>query len=130
MEPLDINPLDIDPVTVHKATIDLATFAELRDAVGDDFAIELVDTFCEEAPGILAELRIALVAADADGYRRAAHSLKANGHTFGALTFAALARDAEHRGIYGDTDVDTAVVDRLEVAYTAAATELRVIARG
>ena len=68
----------------------------------------------EEAPGILAELRAALAAGDTDGYRRAAHSLKANGNTFGALAFADMARAAEHNGFGGDTVADAAVLDALE----------------
>ena len=76
-------------------TIDRATFDALREAAGAEFVIELVDTFAEEAPGMLAELRRALVANDAETFRRTAHSLKSNGSTFGALAFAAMAREME-----------------------------------
>lgn len=115
---------------MEPAAIDLATFTALRDTVGDDFAIELVDTFLEEAPGILAELRNALAATDADGYRRAAHSLKSNASTFGALTLAGLARDAELGGFVGDHAADTAVIDALEAVYQSAATRLGELSRG
>ncbi len=37
--------------------IDPARYAELQDTAGADFVVELVDTFLEEAPGMLAELR-------------------------------------------------------------------------
>ncbi len=110
--------------------IDPAVFAELKEAVGDEFVVELVDTFMEEAPAILAEMRVALAEADADGYRRGAHSLKANGNTFGALIFAEKARDAEHNGISGDPSFDTAVLDALDTAYAAAAAELHDLSRG
>ena len=110
--------------------IDLAILGELREAVGDEFAFELVDTFMEETPGILAEMRTALAIADADGYRRAAHSLKANGKTFGALAFADLARDAELGGFVGDSAIDTGVIAAIEAAYTAAAAELMGLPRG
>ena len=56
-------------------------------------------TFLEEAPAMLAELRDALAAGDADTFRRAAHSLKSNSHTFGALALGALARDLELGGL-------------------------------
>ncbi len=111
-------------------SIDAATFAELRDSVGDEFATELVDTFLEEAPGILAELRAALGATDTDGYRRAAHSLKSNGNTFGALAFASMARDAELGGFTGDATIDNPVLDALEAAYKAAADELKKLCHG
>jgi HPt (histidine-containing phosphotransfer) domain-containing protein len=81
------------------ATIDLATFAELQDTAGSDFVKELVQTFLEEAPAMLKELREALAAGDADAFRRAAHSLKSNSLTFGALALAALAREQELGGL-------------------------------
>ena len=77
------------------ATIDAATFAELQESAGADFVKELVQTFLEEAPAMLAELREALAAGHADAFRRAAHSLKSNSLTFGAGALAALARDLE-----------------------------------
>jgi HPt (histidine-containing phosphotransfer) domain-containing protein len=109
---------------VQRSVIDLPTFAELRLSVGDEFAAELVDTFLEEAPAMLAELRAAMGAGDADGYRRAAHSLKANGNTFGALEFASLAGAIEQRGLTGDSAADTSMVHALDSAYVSVAAEL------
>ena len=71
-------------------TIDASTFAELQAAAGNDFVGELIDTFLEEAPPMLAELNDALGAGRAEPFRRAAHSLKSNASTFGALTLAAM----------------------------------------
>ena len=105
--------------------IDAATFAELSDTVGADFVRELVDTFRAEAPGLLAELRRALVARDAEGFRRAAHSLKSNGHTFGALAFGSMARELELAGIGADPTHDARKLDALDAAYSAAATALQ-----
>jgi len=79
-------------------TIDVATFDALKEATGAEFALELVDTFLQEAPAMLADLRRSLVAQDADTFRRAAHSLKSNGNTFGALALGELARDLELAG--------------------------------
>lgn len=76
-------------------TIDRATFDALKETIGAEFALELVDTFLEEAPSMLDELRQALAAQDADKFRRAAHSLKSNCNTFGALTLGAMARELE-----------------------------------
>jgi HPt (histidine-containing phosphotransfer) domain-containing protein len=42
---------------------------------------DLVDTFLEEAIGMLAELRRARADNHADRFRRAAHSLKTNSNT-------------------------------------------------
>ncbi len=81
------------------SSIDLATFKELQDTAGADFAKELVDTFLEDAPNMLADLRAALAAGDADTFRRAAHSLKSNSLTFGALALGQAARELEHQGL-------------------------------
>jgi HPt (histidine-containing phosphotransfer) domain-containing protein len=76
-------------------TIDRDTFRALQDAAGADFVGELVATFLEEAPKMLATLREALAAGDADAFRRTAHSLKSNALTFGAQSLAAKARELE-----------------------------------
>jgi HPt (histidine-containing phosphotransfer) domain-containing protein len=109
--------------------IDLATFSELQDTVGAEFVAELLDTFFKEAPAMLAELRAARGAADADRFRRAAHSLKSNSHTFGARTLGALARDLELKG-FDDAAHDTARLDALEAEYTRAAAALKDLRRG
>jgi histidine phosphotransfer protein HptB len=84
---------------MSEPTVDSTVFKELQDTAGEDFAKELVDTFLEDAPSMLAELRSALVAGDADKFRRAAHSLKSNSLTFGAARLGAMARDLEHKGL-------------------------------
>jgi HPt (histidine-containing phosphotransfer) domain-containing protein len=76
-------------------TIDRATFDALKETTGAEFALELVDTFLEEAPSMLDDLRQALTEQDGDKFRRAAHSLKSNCNTFGALTMGAMARELE-----------------------------------
>jgi len=79
--------------------IDRATFDELKEATGGEFVLELVNTFLQEAPGMLADLHHALSAQDAEKFRRAAHSLKSNSNTFGALTLGAMARELEIAGL-------------------------------
>jgi histidine phosphotransfer protein HptB len=110
--------------------IDAATFAELQEAAGPDFVAELVGTFLEEAPGMLADLRSARAANDGERFRRAAHSLKSNSHTFGAQVLGALAREIELRGLAADAAVDAAALDALEAAYARAAVALRELSHG
>jgi len=81
------------------ALIDPSTFGELQANAGADFVVELVDTFGEEAPQILAELRAAFAEGAADRFRRAAHSLTSNSNTFGATRLAELARTLELGGL-------------------------------
>ncbi len=110
--------------------IDLAVFRELQDTAGADFVVELVDTFFNEAPAMLAELRSARLAADAECFRRAAHSLKSNSMTFGATTLGRLARALEIRGLDAEPAKDEAAIAAIEVAYVDAAAMLKELARG
>jgi len=109
-------------------TIDPATFAELEATAGPDFIAELVDTFLAEAPLMIDELRRAYAARDADVFRRAAHSLKSNSLTFGALALGALARELELGGLDPVLKAGGAPLEALAQQYTrvaAALTELR-----
>jgi HPt (histidine-containing phosphotransfer) domain-containing protein len=106
--------------------IDLPTFTALQDAAGADFVVELVDTFLEEAPGMLAELRKAQAAGTADAFRRAAHSIKSNSHTFGAAKLGEMARDIELGGLV----TDPAPIDALEAEYQRAAAALKGLRSG
>jgi HPt (histidine-containing phosphotransfer) domain-containing protein len=109
-------------------TIDLTTFEELKETTGADFAKELVDTFLEEAPAMLLELRQALAAKDADKFRRAAHSLKSNCNTFGARTLAAMSRELELSGLTPALEANAQPLDALAQEYkrvAAALTKLR-----
>jgi HPt (histidine-containing phosphotransfer) domain-containing protein len=70
---------------------------ELLEAVGGDqeFLADLIDTFLEDAPGLLSTIQSALASGEAEELRRAAHSLKSNSANFGAQQLAAMCRDLE-----------------------------------
>ncbi len=110
--------------------IDRERYAELQDTAGSDFVVELVDTFLQEAPRMLSELRAARTAGDADRFRRAAHSLKSNGQTFGALALGTLARELELSGMSADAAQDAARLDALEAEYARAAAALEALRHG
>lgn len=78
--------------------IDRTTFDELKQISGEEFIIELIDTFLDDAPRLFDQLKSALEAGDADSFRRAAHSLKSNAATFGASQLAELAKALEAIG--------------------------------
>ena len=107
-------------------TLDAATLDELRQAAGAEFVVELVQTFLEEAPTMLAELRTAHAAGHAQAFIRAAHSLKSNSQTFGALTLGAQARALELGGL----PCEAAALDALEAEYARAAAALMAQTRG
>ena len=111
---------------MSESLIDKAIFAALQDAAGAEFVNELVGTFLEEAPVMLAELRAAQAAGSADAFRRAAHSLKSNSNTFGATRLGEMARDIELGGMVADT----APLDTLEAEYRRAAAALKEMCGG
>jgi HPt (histidine-containing phosphotransfer) domain-containing protein len=78
--------------------IDKTTFNDLKEMSGDDFIIELIDTFLEDSPKMIAEIKSAYASGDVEAFRRAAHSLKSNAATFGAHHLAALAKELEMLG--------------------------------
>ena len=105
---------------MSESLIDQSVFDALRETAGDDFAAELVNTFLEEAPGMLADLKAAAGGGDADAYRRAAHSLKSNANVFGASALAELARRLELSGLGQASDAAD-----LEAEYERTAAALR-----
>jgi signal transduction histidine kinase/DNA-binding response OmpR family regulator/HPt (histidine-containing phosphotransfer) domain-containing protein len=88
------------PITDPDAPVlDPGALAKLRNVVGDDAGVlaELIDSFLEDAPTLLADMRQALEAGDAPGVRMNAHSLKSNSADFGATTLHALCKELEQR---------------------------------
>jgi HPt (histidine-containing phosphotransfer) domain-containing protein len=115
---------------MDEPVIDRAVYAELQDTVGAEFVAELVGTFLEEGHGMLAELRGARADGHAERFRRAAHSLKSNGNTFGALKLAALAREFELKGLDAEPIRDAAALAALEAMYARVAAELKTLRNG
>lgn len=101
--------------------LDPAALEGLREIGGDDFVADLVDTFLADAPPLLAALR----GADADEVRRAAHTLKSNGATFGATRFSELCRELEEQARSGDLSGVAELATRIEAEYALVAEELR-----
>lgn len=75
--------------------LDAATFGALQESVGSDFVGELIDTFLEDSPQLIASMKSALAQNDLDSFRRAAHSLKSNSNNFGATILAAQSKELE-----------------------------------
>jgi histidine phosphotransfer protein HptB len=110
--------------------IDRAVYADLQETTGAEFVEELVDTFLEEGLVILAELRSACAEGDGERFRRAAHSLKSNANTFGALKLAGLARELELKGLDAEPHHDEAALAALEAMYARVAAELKTLRNG
>ena len=87
--------------------LDRQVLQGLSDSVGGDreFFAELIDEFLNDAPRQIQTLRDGAIAGDAETTRRAAHTLKGNGRTFGATEFAALCQEVEAAAADGDLEV-------------------------
>ena len=88
------------------SAIDPAALDALSEATGGDpaFLADLIDVFLADAVDLLAAMEAATTAGDAAELRRAAHSLKSNGATFGATALTAVARRIEALGKAGNLD--------------------------
>lgn len=105
--------------------IDQKSYENLKQMVGDDFIDELLETYFEDSPRLIAEMRQALSEADASTFQRAAHSLKSSSANFGALTLADQARQLEYLGREGNLDGASGKLDELEATYREVELALR-----
>jgi signal transduction histidine kinase/DNA-binding response OmpR family regulator/HPt (histidine-containing phosphotransfer) domain-containing protein len=100
------------PDRTSAPVLDRAAFEQLRAAMGAGFE-ELLSTFVEDSRELVGTMRRSLGTKDADAFRRAAHSLKSNAASFGAMTLSALAKDLETLARSGSLDGAAARVERL-----------------
>lgn len=105
--------------------LDIATFEELKEMSGADFIGELVETYLEDAPRLVREMQSALQAGNADAFRRAAHSLKSNSATFGAMRLSAQAKDLEMLAKENKLDEAGSKLPAVEQALNAVTEELK-----
>jgi HPt (histidine-containing phosphotransfer) domain-containing protein len=79
----------------------------------------VIDTFLSDAPALVAALRTTHEKGDTEGLRRAAHTLKSNGQTFGAGRFSELCQELELRARSYELDGTAELLDRIEREYAA-----------
>lgn len=106
-----------DPVELDQQAID-----RLLEIIGGDreaFA-ELVQSFLDEAPGLLDRLTEAAAAGDSEEVRRAAHTMKSSSRDFGATTLAELCMNLEERGRSGDIADAAAAAQQIRNEYAKA----------
>lgn len=106
--------------------IDTNTFNALKESTGADFIGELIDAFLDDAPTLIAQMKSALTAQDAETFRRAAHSMKSNAATFGAMELSALAKELEFMGRDKNLDVGNRL-SALEEAFRQVESQLNAL---
>lgn len=93
--------------------IDPTTFNELKDQMGDDFMIDLINTYILETGELIEKLRQALALQDYSSFTRFAHSIKSSSASLGALVFSQQARELEMMGKVNDLTEAGPKVERL-----------------
>ena len=124
----ETDPAGSRPASVADAgdlLFDTAAIAQLRESLRPEVLRRVVDLFLSETAEGLAKLSAAERTRDAAPMGEAAHRLKSSCRTVGAAGMERLCRELEQRGADGSTEGCRELIDRLEAAFTPAATELR-----
>jgi HPt (histidine-containing phosphotransfer) domain-containing protein len=100
-----------------QSVIDLPTYEALKEAMGADYIVEVIQVYFEETPQLLSDLRQALEKQDCETFRRSAHSIKSTSNSFGALQFGAQAKELEMMGREGRLEGAASKVETLQADY-------------
>jgi HPt (histidine-containing phosphotransfer) domain-containing protein len=106
--------------------LDTRVLADLGESVGGDqeFMSELIDEFLDDARTQLKSLREGAASGDAERARRAAHTLKGNCRTFGAVELASLCQETEAAAGLDDLAAVLARVDEIDGAWARVRAQL------
>src|SRR6266536_3095313 len=97
-----------------------AALERLVQTIGDDdpdLLAALIDTFLRDVPRLVDSARQGLQQGQADEVRRAAHTLKSNGATFGATGFSELSRQLESLARPGTLEGTADLIARIEAEF-------------
>lgn len=111
----------------HEPPLDPAAFARLDEVTGGEAAAvaDLIDTFLEDSPQLLSTMKVAASGGDAAALRLAAHSLKSNSLSFGALTLGELCGEVEAAARGGRPGDLSGLLARVEAEYARVDAALR-----
>jgi signal transduction histidine kinase/DNA-binding response OmpR family regulator/HPt (histidine-containing phosphotransfer) domain-containing protein len=123
-EPVETEPATAaEPIAVVSTglvdeAIDRRVLDQLREDLGGSAPVgEVIATFLEKTPAILAELRDAAARSDAERIRQAAHTIKGTSATLGARWLADRCAELERLGRAGDVSDAAEGVTAVENAY-------------
>ena len=92
-----------------------------------EFMAEIIDTFLEDAPDLLAKMREGVDHSNAADLRIAAHSLKSNSADFGAEALRELCKQAELLGQEGRLEGADSLVSQAASVYVAVESALKTL---
>jgi CheY-like chemotaxis protein/HPt (histidine-containing phosphotransfer) domain-containing protein len=104
----------------------------LLETIGDDRSLltALIDTFLSDAPGLVEAARRGLEHGQTDEVRRAAHTLKSNGATFGATSLSELSRQLEALAKSGILEGADELIARIDAEYERVRMTLETVREG
>ena len=104
--------------------LDLGALARLDRIGGNEFVVEMIELFLENAPQRLESAREAFDGRDMVTLHRSVHSLKSTAANLGAQGLRAAAESAEALANENDLDAIGPILDDLDQQYEAARVEL------
>ena len=102
------------PATLDQAVLD--GLRALQEPGEPDFVQEMIDLYVTDTTTLIAALRVAVGQSNADGLRVAAHTLKGNSKSLGAMRMGSLSLELEKLGRSGTITTGQAgpLIDELE----------------
>ena len=107
------------PPDASASVLDQAALDELRKTVGgkQEYFLELIDSYSEDAPKLLGDMRRGLASGDSRLLQRAAHTLKSISADVGALGLSRLCKTLEEQGKAGTLERAEELIAEAEAAY-------------
>jgi signal transduction histidine kinase/DNA-binding NarL/FixJ family response regulator len=121
-----ISPVATPPPVTPNA-ISREVLEEFQTKLGDDsgeLITQFISIFLEDTPRLIQTLQTPAAQASAEVLQRAAHTLKGNSATFGALGLSAMCRELEGMSRAANLEGVTAKVAEVEAEYQRVKTEL------
>ena len=108
------------------SAIDVQVLEELEHSIGDDreFLRELVETYLDDAPVQLGSIRSGIAEGNVERVNRAAHTLKSNSASVGAMSLSEMSRELEHMTAPATTDAAALAAPEITSRATWIADEL------
>jgi CheY-like chemotaxis protein len=119
-----------EPPAQDEGILDPAALEQLRTLGDAAFLSELIGTFLADAPALVETLGRSLAAGNAEELRRAAHTLKSNGRTFGATSLAETCQELETAARAGALEGAARLVGRVEARFEKARAALEAVLQG
>jgi two-component system sensor histidine kinase RpfC len=118
-------PQVVTPISAHPrfvpdagAVIDERTFEALRTLGGDEFVVEVVDTFRKDARRLLDHLRMAVEKADLRDFRDVTHSLRSGAANVGAVRLCETLTSMREVTVRDLTQTGSAYLDKIVGEYS------------